>query len=105
MEKMVESLVMEFVHAKYEEFLSSASKSPRVARQYRKVFSEICSQASSETSPRMAHVARVNVSHETRKANDNKGQSRHASPLKISQLQAIRGPQQSVKRNWNTECR
>ena len=30
-EKMVESLVVEFNQAKYEEFLSSDSKSPRVA--------------------------------------------------------------------------
>ena len=36
MEKMVESLVVEFDQAKYEEFLSSGSKSPK-ARQYRKV--------------------------------------------------------------------
>ena len=34
MGKIVESLVIEFNKAKYEEFLSSGSKSPR-ARQYR----------------------------------------------------------------------
>ena len=44
MKKMVESLVMEFDQEKYEEFLSSGSKSHRVAQQYRKVSSEICSQ-------------------------------------------------------------
>jgi len=32
MRKMVESLVVKFDEAKYEEFLSSASKSPMVAR-------------------------------------------------------------------------
>ena len=40
MGKIVESLIDEFDQAKYEEFLSSGSKSPRV-RQYRKVSSEI----------------------------------------------------------------
>ena len=78
--KMVESLVVEFVRAKYEEFLSSGSKSPRVSQQYRRVSSEIRSQVPSETSPKMAyannvifdrvaHVVRVNVSHKTREAN------------------------------------
>ena len=38
---MVESLVVEFDHKQYEEFLSSGSKSPSVARQYRKVFLEV----------------------------------------------------------------
>ena len=74
MGKTVESLVVEFDQAKYEEFLSSGSKSPRVARQYRRVSSEIRSQVPLETFPKMAcansiiygHVARValvNVSH------------------------------------------
>ena len=77
MGKIVESLVVKFDQAKYEEFLSSSSKSPRVAWQYRRVSSEICSQVPSETSSKMACaniaisgrvacVARVNVSHETR---------------------------------------
>ena len=89
---MVESLVIEFDQAKYEEFLSSGSKSPKATRQYHRVSLEICSQVSSETSPRMAyansaifyriaHVARVNVSHETREANDDEGQPRRTSPL------------------------
>ena len=47
MGKTVESLVMEFDQAKYEEFLSSGSKSPR-ARQYRKVFSGTHSQIPSK---------------------------------------------------------
>jgi len=38
--KMVKSLVMEFDQAKYEEFLSSGFKSPRVAQQYCRIFSE-----------------------------------------------------------------
>ena len=54
MRKMIESLVVKFDQAKYEEFLSSGSKSLRVARQYRRVFSEIHSQVFSETSPKMA---------------------------------------------------
>ena len=37
MGKMVESLVVEFDFAKYEEFFSSGSTSPRVVRQYRRV--------------------------------------------------------------------
>ena len=50
MEKMVESLVVEFDQAKYEEFLSSGSKSPK-ARVYRKVSSGTCSQVRSEILP------------------------------------------------------
>ena len=41
MRKTVESLVVQFDQAKYEEFLSSGSKSPRVAQQYHRVSSEI----------------------------------------------------------------
>ena len=77
MGKTVKSLVVEFDQAKYEEFLSSGSKSPRVVREYCRVSSEIHSQVSSETSSQMAcansaisgrviHIARVNVSHEPR---------------------------------------
>ena len=51
MGKVVESLVVKFDQVKYEEFLSSGSKSPRVW-QYRKVSLEIRSQVSSGTSPR-----------------------------------------------------
>ena len=99
---MVESLVLEFDQVKYEEFLSTGSKSPRVARQYRRVSSEIRSQVSSETSPKMAYankaisgcvtyVACVNVSHETREANVIEGQSCHA--LSLPQLQVTGGSQ------------
>ena len=92
MEKMVESLIVEFDQAKYEEFLFFGSKSPRVARQYRRVSLEIRSQVPLETSPKMAYannaisgciarVVRVNVSHETREANVVEGQSCHAPSL------------------------
>ena len=47
MEKMIESLVVEFDQAKYEEFLSSSSESPK-ARQYRKVSSGTLSRIPSE---------------------------------------------------------
>ena len=91
MRKMVESLVMEFNQAKYEEFLSSGSKSPR-ARQCCKVSSEVRSQVPSETSLKMAYAktvifgritrkARVNVSHETREANVVVGQFSYALHL------------------------
>ena len=48
--RTVKSFVVEFDQAKYEEFLSFGSKSPR-ARQYRKVSSEIRSQVPSKASP------------------------------------------------------
>ena len=111
MEKTVESLVVEFDQAKYEEFLSSSSKSPRT-RQYRKVSSEICSQVPSKASPKMAcakgviagriiRKARVNVSHKTREANIVDGQSCHALPL--PQPHVTRGSQQPVRHNRNAE--
>ena len=34
----------------------------------------------------MAYVAHINVSHETREANDDEGQSRRTSPLQTPQL-------------------
>jgi len=100
MEKTVKSLVVEFDQAKYEEFLSSGSKSPRVARQYHKVSSEIRFQVPSETSPKMACanstisgrvalVIRFNVSHETCEANVIEGKSCHAPSL--PQLQVTVG--------------
>ena len=72
-EKNGESLVVEFDQAKYGEFLSSYSKSPRMAEQYHRVSSETHSHVSSETSSkvvcinstifgRVARVARLNVS-------------------------------------------
>ena len=54
MGKTVESLVVEFDQAQYEEFFSSGSKSLRVAWQYHRVSSEVHSQVLSETSPKMA---------------------------------------------------
>ena len=114
MGKTIESLVMEFNQEKYEEFLSSGSKSPRVAHQYRRVSSEIRSQVSSETSPKMAcansvipgrvtSVVRINISNKTCEANFIEGQSCHAPTLNIPQLQATKGSQQSVKHNQNAE--
>ena len=77
---------MEFNQTKYKEFLSSGSKSSRVAWQYRRISSEVRSQVPSETSPKMActnsvisgrvaRVARVNVSRETYEVNVIEGQS------------------------------
>ena len=79
MRKMVESLIIEFDQAKYEEFLSSGSKSPR-ARQYHKVSSEIRSQVPPKASLNticaenivagcITHKARVNISREIREVN------------------------------------
>ena len=45
--KMVESLVVEFDQTKYEEFLSSCSKSPK-ARAYRRVSTGTCPEVRSE---------------------------------------------------------
>jgi len=111
MGKTVESLIVEFNQAKYEEFLYSSSKSPR-ARQYRKVSSEIYSRVSSEASSNVVCAeiimagcttrnARVNVFHETREANVVDGQTGHTCPL--PQLQVTRGSQQPVRRNRNAE--
>ena len=79
MGKTVESLVVEFDQAKYEEFLSSDSKSPR-ARQYLKVSSGTRSHVRSEipsdatgkkdvVANRIIRNAHVNVSHETHVVN------------------------------------
>ena len=91
MGKMVKSLVVKFNQVKYEEFLSSGSKSPR-ARQYRKVSSEIRFQVSSKTSPKMACVnmaISINVSHETREANVVEGQSCYAILFLSSRLPGV----------------
>jgi len=91
MGKVVESLVVEFDQVKYEEFLSSSSKSPRV-RQYRKVSSEIRSEVPSKASMNavcaenivagcITRKARVNVSRETREVNIIDVQPAHARPL------------------------
>ena len=101
MGRTVESLVIEFDQAKYEEFLFSGSKSPR-ARHYRKVSSEICPQIPSKASPNVASVeniiagriirkARINVFHETREVSVIDDQPAHARPL--PQLQVTRGSQ------------
>jgi len=113
MGKVIESLVMEFDQAKYEEFISSGSKSPR-ARQYRKVSSgtyswvpsEIPSDATGAKSAMANHItckARVNVSHETCEVSVVDVQPAHTRPL--SQLQVTGGSQQLVRRNRNAERR
>ena len=82
--KTVESLVVKFDQVKYEKFLFSGCKNPRVAQQYHRVSLEIRSQVSLETPPRMTctnsvvsgrvtRVARFNVSYESHEANDVKG--------------------------------
>ena len=113
MGKIVESLVVEFDQAKYEEFLSSGSKSPR-ARQYHKVSSEIRSQVPSKAPLNavcaenivagcITRKARVNISHETREVSVADIQPVHARPL--PQFQVTEGSQQSVRRNQNVERR
>ena len=88
---MVESLVVEFDQAKYEEFLSFGSKSPR-ARQYRKVSSETRSLVPLEVSSdatgarstmanRITRKACVNVSYETREVSVVDVQPAHTCPL------------------------
>ena len=107
MEKMVESLVVGFDQAKYEEFLSSSSKSPW-ARQYHKVSSGTRSQVRSETHSDATrkkdvmanHIIRnacVNVSNETRRDSVTDAQPTYARPL--PQLQVTRGTQQPIRRN------
>ena len=113
MEKMVESLIVKFDQAKYEEFLSSSSKSPR-AQQYRKVssgtHSQVRSEIPSDTTDKKSAMAnhitrntRVNVSHETREVNVADIQPVHARPL--PQLQVTRSSQQPARRNRNAERR
>ena len=71
-----------------------------MVRHYRKVSSEIHSQVSSETSPKMVCTesiiagpitckTRVNISYKTREVNIVEGQLDHALPL--PQLQVTRG--------------
>ena len=91
LEKTVESLVVEFDQGKFEEFLSSSSASPKTMRQYRKVSYGTHSRRSLKISPkvartsahsassttydeilktsRAAHIACINVSQETGRAN------------------------------------
>ena len=108
MGKMVESLIVEFDPAKYEEFLSSGSKSPRV-RQYHKVSSgtrsqvrsEILSDKKSAIANHITRNTRVNVFHETREVSVADIQSVHSRPL--PQFQVTGGSQQPVWRNRNVE--
>ena len=109
MGKTIESLVVEFDQAKYEEFLFFGSKSPR-ARQYRKVSlgtrspvrSEIPSDTTDKKSAMANHITRntrVNVSHETREVSVADIQPVHA----CTQFQVTGGSQQPIRRNQNAE--
>ena len=109
MGKMVESLVVKFDQAKYEEFLSSSSKSSKV-RVYRKVSSGICSQVRSEILPdvtgekdvvanRIMSNARVNASQEARVVNVPDVQPVHPLP----QRQITGGSLQPTRRNRNAK--
>jgi len=113
MGRTVESLIVEFNQAKYEEFLSSSSKNPK-ARLYCKVSSGIRSRVLLETSSnaiavksamagRITREAHVNVSLKTREASVVESRFGHALPL--PQLQVTRGSQQPIKRNRNAERR
>jgi len=110
---MVELLVVEFDQVKYEEFLSSGSKSPR-ARQYSKISlgtrsqvrSEIHSDATDKKSAMANHITRntrVNVSYKTREVGVADIQPIHACIL--PQFQVTGGFQQPVRCNWNAEHR
>jgi len=96
MGKTVESPVVEFDQAKYEEFLSSGSKSPK-AQQYHKVSSGTCSRVRSEifseatgkkdvVANRIIRNARINVSHEIRVVNVADVQPVHTHPLPQHQV-------------------
>jgi len=111
MGKMVKSLIVEFDQAKYEDFLSSSSKSPR-ARQYSKVslgtrsqvHSEIPSDLTNKKSVMANHITRnthINVSHETREVSIADIQLVHACSL--PQFQVTGGSQQPIRRDQNAE--
>jgi len=111
MGKMVESLVVEFDQAKYEEFLSSGSKSPK-AQAYRRVSTGICPEVCSEilsdatgekdvVANRIMRNARINVSQETRVVNEPDVQSAHPFP----QCQVAGDSLQPLRRSRNAEQR
>ena len=60
--KMVESLIVEFDQGKIEEFLSSSFASPKVMWHYRKVSSETRSRISSKITPKVACTTTHNAS-------------------------------------------
>ena len=68
--KTVESLVVEFDQAKYEEFLSSGSKSPK-ARAYRRVSTETCPEIRSEPLSEATAVRDVVANHAMRDTRAN----------------------------------
>jgi len=83
--KTVESLVVEFDQAKYEEFLSSGSKSPK-ARAYRRVSTGICPEIRSEILSDAAAVKEVVAKCVTRNARTNVSQETHVVNLSGVQL-------------------
>ena len=100
---------MKFDQAKYEEFLSSGSKSPK-ARAYRRVSMGNCPEVRSEilsdatavkdvVANRIMRNARVNVSQEARTVNLPDVQPVHPLP----QHQIAGGSLQPPRRNRNTE--
>ena len=68
--KTVESLIVEFDQAKYEEFLSSGSKSPK-ARAYRRVSTGICPEIRSEIPSDAAAVKDIVANRATRNTRAN----------------------------------
>ena len=94
--KTVESLVIEFNQAKYEEFLSSGSKSPK-ARAYRRVSTGICPEIRPEilsdaapakevVAKRVMRNARTSVSQETRVVSLSGVQPVHPLPVSYTHL-------------------
>jgi len=107
--KTVESLVVEFDQAKYKEFLSSGSKSPK-ARVYRRVSTGTCPVAHSELLSEAAAArevvanhamsdTRANVFQETRVVKFSGVHPIHPLP----QHQVLVGFSQPPRRNRNAE--
>ena len=52
-----------------------------------------------------AYVARINVSYETREANDDEGKSRRKTPPKAQQTQFVGGSHQLLRAKWIADRR
>ena len=109
--KTVESLIVEFDQAKYEEFLSSGSKSPK-ARAYHRVFTGICPKIRSEILSDAAPVKEVVAKHVRRNARTNVSQETRVVNLSgvppvhpLPQHQVVGGSLQPPRRNRNAERR
>jgi len=83
--KMVESLVVEIDHGKFEEFLSSGFTCPKVMKQYRKVSSETRSQISSEITPEVARTTARNIKVATSEEVMKISRAAHAARVNVSQ--------------------